>query len=193
MLEKNNETQNSFSTKISNMAAEAARSLSKNATKSTLPHTGIPIILRPFVIKKAYVVHPKTKSLQADLKAQWLTKSCLRKGLPELAFCWNNITSEQLDSLKQRTAKSLLHTIASQKIGLKWKMNYDTDLLHGLLPSLLIQFMNHVESRGRTLNGFKSPIRTHWCRNHDFYQTSFLPGYMFLSGTALPTFEPGYV
>ena len=172
------------------MATRFSRTLAKSVSKFELPHTGIPIILRPFVVKKAYVVHPKVTSFQADLKAQWLTKTCLRHGLPASIFN-HDLSEEQFKFLKERVEKAFLQTIACQKIGVKWKMNYDADLLEGLFPSLLLQCWHLVENLQDSFLDFQPQIKTHWCRNHDFYQTTFHPGYVLRMANPLPLFEQG--
>jgi hypothetical protein len=173
------------------MAAKIARTLSKSVSQFEIPHTGIPIIIRPFVVKKAYVVHPKVTSFQADLKAQWLTKTCLRKGLPASIFTQDDLSKEQFAFLKERMEKSFLQTIAYQKIGAKWKMNYDADLLESLLPSLLLQCWHLVHNLQDSFLDFQPCIRTHWCRDHNFYQTMFSPGYVLRTAKQLPLFDQG--
>ena len=175
---------------ISKMAAKISQTLAKSVSKFELPHTGIPIILRPFVVKKAHVVHPKVTSFQADLKAQWLTKTCIRQGLPASIF-HHDLSDEQFKFLKERVGKSLLQTIACQKIGMKWKMNYDADLLEGLFPSLLLQCWHLAGNLQDSFLDFQPQISTQWCRNHNFYQTTFNPGYVLRMATPLPLFEQG--
>jgi hypothetical protein len=173
------------------MAAKIARTLVKSVSKFEIPHTGIPIIIRPFVVKKAYVVHPKVTSFQADLKAQWLTKTCLRKSLPASVFSQDDLSKEQFTFLKERMEKSFLQTIASQKIGVKWKMNYDADLLESLFPSLLLQCWHLADNVQDSFLDFQPCISTHWCRDHNFYQTTFSPGYVLRMAKPLPLFEQG--
>ena len=173
------------------MAAKIARTLVKSVSKFEIPHTGIPIIIRPFVVKKAYVVHPKVTSFQADLKAQWLTKTCLRKGLPASIFSQDDLSKAQFTFLKERMEKSFLQTIASQKIGAKWKMNYDADLLESLFPSLLLQCWHLADNVQDSFLDFQPCISTHWCRDHNFYQTTFSPGYVLRMAKPLPLFEQG--
>ena len=174
----------------SKMAAKIAKTLAKSVSQFEIPQTGIPIIIRPFVVKKVYVVHPKVTSFQADTKAQWLSKTCIRKGLPPSIFN-EDIPNKQFKFLKDRVEKSVLQTIACQKIGVKWKMTYDADLLESLLPSLLLQCWHLADNLQDCILDFQPYISTHWCRNHNFYQTRFRPGYVLRSHKPLPLFEQG--
>lgn len=176
------------------MAAKVARDfVAKSVSQSEMPQTGIPLIIRPFVVKKAYVVHPKVTSFQADLKAQWLTKTCLRKGFPTFVNSEYDFKSnEQLNIIKDRMEKSILHTIVSQKIGMKWKMQYEDDLLEALLPSFFLQFWHLADDSSQDgFLDFRPCIKTHWCRNFRFYQTTFSPGFVLRSKAPLPLFEQG--
>jgi hypothetical protein len=173
------------------MAAKIAQSVAKSVSKFEIPHTGIPIIIRPFVVKKAYVVHPKVTGFQADLKAQWLTKTNLREGLPDSILSRDDLSATQFAFLKERMEKSLLQTVAYQKIGAKWKMNYDVDLLESLFPSLLLQCWHIADNLNDSFLDFQPCVRTHWCRDHNFYQTMFSPGYVLRTAKPLPLFDEG--
>ena len=171
------------------MATKVARSLAKNVSQFEIPHTGIPIIIRPFVVKKANVVHPKVTGFQVDLKAQWLTKTNLREGLPPSIFSQDDLSTEHFLFLKERMEKSLLQTTANQKIGVNWKMNYDADLLESLFPSLLLQCWHLADNLKDSFLDFQPCIRTHWCRDHNFYQTMATPAYVVRTAKPLPLLE----
>ena len=174
------------------MAAKKLQSLSNNVSRFEMPQTGIPIIIRPFVVKKAYVVHPKATTFQADLKAQWLTKTCLIKGFPSTFRASDSeIPEERLKYIKEITEKSLLQTMVSQRIGLKWKMRYDADLIDGVLQNLLLPCWHLVDHTRASFFDYRPSIQTHWCRNHNFYQHRFQVASVLRTATALPVFEKG--
>ena len=159
-----------------------------------MPQTGIPIIIRPFVVKKAYVVHPKVTTFQADLKAQWLTKTCLIKGFPSTFHASDSeIPEERLKYIKEITEKSLLQTMVSQRVGLKWKMRYDADLIDGVLQNLLLPCWHLVDHTRASFFDYRPSIQTHWCRNHNFYQHRFQVASVLRTATPLPVFEKGNI
>ena len=175
------------------MAAKKLRSLS-HVSRFEMPQTGIPIIIRPFVVKKAYVVHPKVTTFQADLKAQWLTKTCLIKGFPSTFHASDSeIPEERLKYIKEITEKSLLQTMVSQRVGLKWKMRYDADLIDGVLQNLLLPCWHLVDHTRASFFDYRPSIQTHWCRNHNFYQHRFQVASVLRTATPLPVFEKGNI
>ena len=178
---------------IFKMAIKKFASLSSHISRLELPQTGIPIIIRPFVVKKAFLVHPKATTFQADLKAQWLTKTCLIKGLPSSLTQVNDlrISNEVLKYIKGNIEKSILHVMVSQKIGLKWKMRYDADLISGFLQSLLLPCWHVGDHLRESFLDFQPSIKTHWSRNHNFYQTRFNVGCVLRTSKPLPVFEGG--
>ena len=87
--------------------------------KQEARQTGIPLIVPPHVVAKAFIVHPSTTSaFDASSKYQWLTKTKLFDGLPAP---FTNIDTffndEEYVSLNQRFTKSVLQNYAFRKEG----------------------------------------------------------------------------
>ncbi|KAJ7388584.1 hypothetical protein OS493_036812 [Desmophyllum pertusum] len=79
--------------------------------------TGVPLIIPPHVIAKAFIVHPSTTSaFDASSKYQWLTKTKLYEGLPaSFSNVDNLLNDEEYVVLKEQFKKSILQNHASAK------------------------------------------------------------------------------
>ena len=181
------------------------RSLCAVATEEKLQahQTGIPLIVPPHVVAKAFIVsvivHPSTTSaFDASSKYQWLTKTKLFEGLPapfsNIDPCLND---EEYVSLKQKIMKSVLQNYAFRKEGKSRNHRFEQkgeEIRLGVLQDLL-RFGWSFSDRFLHLNDcfldFKPKIRIHWVRHHNFYQLDQQPAYVIRTTQRIPLFEQG--
>lgn len=177
------------------------RQLCAAATKENQEahQTGIPLIVPPHVIAKAFIVHPSTTSaFDAISKYQWLTKTKLFEGLPA---CFSNIQAAFNDDeyvvLKGKMKKSLLQNYAFRKEGRSRNHRFERkgeEIRLGVLQDML-RFGWSLSDRFLHLDDcfldFKPKIRIHWVRHHNFYQLDQQPAYVIRTKQTTPLFEPG--
>ena len=157
--------------------------------------TGVPLILAPHVIKKAYIVHPTTRSFDPIRKYQWLTKTSLVQGLPpSLQKCDSLLSDEQLMSIKEALKVSLIQTLGFQKEGRKKKERFDNEIRLGVLQNLLRVFWSlshHFPHLKNSYLDHEPRITTHWARNNHFYQMEHRPAFILRTKDANPLFHEG--
>ena len=167
--------------------------------KQEAHQTGIPLIVPPHVIAKAFIVHPSTTSaFDACSKYQWLTKTKLFEGLPAP---FSNIDTffddEEYVVLKQKFKKSVLQNHAFRKEGKSRNHRFEQkgeEIRLGFLQDLL-RFGWSFSDRFLHLNDcfldYKPKIRIHWVRHHNFYQLDQQPAFVLRTNQRILLFEQG--
>ena len=167
------------------------------AEQSQLPQTGVPIIVAPHVIKKAYIVHPTTKVMDPCKKAQWLTKTTIVHSLPP-AVCKLGEFFQQSDVnlVKDALKSSVIQKFAFQKEGTRNKASgkFQEELRLGVLTDLLRVFWSLAERFPHLRDSYidcEPSIMIHWARNHNFFQLKHNPSLILRTKEPLPLFERG--
>ena len=167
--------------------------------KEEAHQTGIPLIVPPHVIAKAFIVHPSTTSaFDACSKYQWLTKTKLFEGLPAPFSNINTFfNDEEYVALQQKFKKSVLQNFAFRKEGKSRNHRFEQkgeEIRLGVLQDFL-RFGWSFSDRFLHLNDcfldFQPKIRIHWVRHHNFYQLDQQPAYVIRTKQSLPLFEQG--
>lgn len=160
-----------------------------------LPQTGVPIVVAPHVIKKAYIVHPTSKVADSSKKAQWLTKTTLVQGLPR-AVNKPDEFFEQNDvlSVKDALKGSVLQKFGFQKEGNRNKASglYQEELSLGVLTDLLRVFWslaNRFPHLRDSYLDYEPQIMVHWARNHNFFQLNHKPSFILRTKESLPLLQ----
>ena len=78
------------------------------------PHqTGVPLIIAPHVIRRAFVVHPSTKH-NSSAKYQWFAKTRLYEGLPaSFPDLSSYFADEEYEVVREQFATSVLQNYAT--------------------------------------------------------------------------------
>ena len=166
-------------------------------SENPIPQTGIPLIIAPHVIRRAFIVHPSTKTFQASAKYQWLTKTKLFEGLPpSLPRPDSFLFEDDYSSLKEEFKCSLLQNYGFRKEGVR-RGTFERrgeELRMGVLQELL-KFCWSLADRFPHLNDVfldhKPKIKIHWVRHHNFYQMEHKPAYIIRTKQPTPLFEQG--
>ena len=161
--------------------------------------TGVPLIIPPHVIAKAFIVHPSTTSaFDASSKYQWLTKTKLYEGLPaSFSNVDNLLNDEEYVVLKEQFKKSILQNHAFRKEGTSRNHRLarrGQEIRLGVLQDLL-RFGWSLSDRFPHLDDcfldLKPKMRIHWVRYHNFFQLDQQPAYVIRTKQPTPLFEPG--
>ena len=162
--------------------------------------TGIPLIIAPHVIRRAFIVHPSTKEVNASLKYQWFTKTKLYEGLPSsLSDVDSYFSVEEYEVVKEPFRNSVLQNYGFRKEATNDRKNERSQelLKLGVLQDLL-RFGWSFADRYPHLNDcflvFEPKIKIHWVRHHNFYQLEHKrpkPAYIIRVKEPAPLFEPG--
>ncbi|XP_001631633.2 39S ribosomal protein S30, mitochondrial [Nematostella vectensis] len=150
---------------------------------SRSPQTGIPIIIPPHVIKKANIVHPKSRAVHPLLKHQWLTKTVFEKGLPfssEENQEQTQLAPEVAQLINERFGGSLAQTLGFQKPPNKTKKRFEEEIRYGIFQDLVRLCSGNLTD---TFVDVCPKVLTHWVRKHEFYQLEFYPDVILRSGT----------
>lgn len=189
------------------MAARVVRLQSLNVPRRTynalaseqvqLPQTGVPIVVAPHVIKKAFIVHPTTKAIDPCKKAMWLTKTTMVESLPKAVHKPEEFFHEDdVISIKDALRNSVIQKFAFQKEGSRNKSSrkYQEEFTLGILTDILRVFWN-LASRFPHLRDsyidYEPLIMTHWARNHNFFHLKHRPSLILRTKEPLSLFENG--
>ncbi|CAH3184358.1 unnamed protein product [Porites evermanni] len=161
--------------------------------------TGIPLIIAPHVIRRAFIVHPSTKEINASLKYQWFTKTKLYEGLPSsLSDVDRYFPVEEYEVVKEPFRNSVLQNYGFRKEATNDRKNERSQglLKLGVMQDLL-RFGWSFADRYPHLNDcfldFEPKIKIHWVRHHNFYQLEHKrpkPAYIIRAKEPAPLFEP---
>ena len=164
--------------------------------------TGIPLIIAPHVIRRAFIVHPSTKEVNASLKYQWFTKTKLYEGLPSsLSDVDRYFSVEEYEVVKEPFRNSVLQNYGFRKEATNDRKNERSQelLKLGVLQDLL-RFGWSFADRYPHLNDcfldFEPKIKIHWVRHHNFYQLEHKrpkPAYIIRAKEPAALFEPGMI
>lgn len=164
--------------------------------------TGIPLIIAPHVIRRAFIVHPSTKEINASLKYQWFTKTKLYEGLPSsLSDVDRYFSVEEYEVVKEPFRNSVLQNYGFRKEATNDRKNERSQelLKLGVMQDLL-RFGWSFADRYRHLNDcfldFEPKIKIHWVRHHNFYQLEHKrpkPAYIIRAKEPTSLFEPGMI
>lgn len=164
--------------------------------------TGIPLIIAPHVIRRAFIVHPSTKEVNAGLKYQWFTKTKLYEGLPSsLSDVDRYFSVEEYEVVKEPFRNSVLQNYGFRKEATNDRKNERSQelLKLGVLQDLL-RFGWSFADRYPHLNDcfldFEPKIKIHWVRHHNFYQLEHKrpkPAYIIRAKEPAALFEPGMI
>ena len=164
--------------------------------------TGIPLIIAPHVIRRAFIVHPSTKEVNASLKYQWFTKTKLYEGLPSsLSDVDRYFSVEEYEVVKEPFRNSVLQNYGFRKEATNDRKNERSQelLKLGVLQDLL-RFGWSFADRYPHLNDcfldFEPKIKIHWVRHHNFYQLEHKrpkPAYIIRAKEPGALFEPGMI
>ena len=85
------------------------------------PHqTGVPLIIAPHIIRRAFVVHPSTKVINSSAKYQWFTKTRLYEGLPaSFPDLSSYFADEEYEAVREQFATSVLQNYATFNVRTK--------------------------------------------------------------------------
>ena len=162
--------------------------------------TGIPLIIAPHVIRRAFIVHPSTRELDASSKYQWFTKTKLFDGLPP---SFSNLDSyfscEEYKNVREQFTNSVLQNYGYRKETANDRKNERRQelLKVGVLQDLLRcgwSFADRYPHLNDCFLDFEPKIKIHWVRHHNFYQLEHIrpkPAYIIRTKVPAPLFEPG--
>lgn len=162
------------------------------------PHqTGVPLIIAPHVIRRAFIVHPSTKEINSSAKYQWLTKTKLYEGLPGSfpdlsSYC----SDKEYDVVREQLATSVLQNYAFRKETFNVRKNErrGEQLRMGVLQDLMRCCWSFSDRYIHLKNCFvdlEPKIKIHWVRQHNFYQLEYKPAYIIRSKEKAQLFELG--
>ena len=159
--------------------------------------TGIPLIIAPHVIKRAFIVHPSTKQIDASSKYQWFTKTKLIEGLPAwLSNLDSYLSDQEYGVFREQFAKSLLQNFGFRKETFSVRKNErrGEQLRMGVLQDLLRccwSFSDRFSHLNDCFLDLEPKIKTHWVRHHNFYQLEYNPAYIIRTKQKTPLLETG--
>ncbi|XP_031556622.1 39S ribosomal protein L37, mitochondrial-like [Actinia tenebrosa] len=148
------------------------------AEKPTTTQKGIPFIVPRHTIKKALIVHPKSRAFQPSLKHQWLTKTILNQGLPESCLENSNLFPEEIQKSVDIFQSSLIQQLGFQKELKKHKTNFEEEVKLGIFQDILRicwGFSNKCSRLRESFLDVSPKIHTHWVRGHEFCQLVYHP------------------
>ena len=177
------------------------RNLCAVATKEeTQAHqTGIPLIIAPHVIRRAFIVHPSTKEIDASMKYQWFAKTVLFEGLPSsLSDLDSHFSGEEYSVVREKFAKSVLQNYGFRKETFNDRRNERRrqTLTLGVMQDLLRccwSFADRFSHLDDCFLDLEPKIKIHWVRHHNFYQLEHKPAYIIRTKGQTPLFEPGII
>lgn len=159
--------------------------------------TGIPLIIAPHVIRRAFIVHPSTRVIDASSKYQWFTKTKLYESLPSSFSDLNTYFSdEEYEVVREQFAKSVLQNYGFRKETFNVRKNErrGEQLRMGVIQDLL-RYCWSFSDRSPYLDDcfldLEPKIKMHWVRHHNFYQLEYRPAYIVRTKQQGPLFEPG--
>lgn len=164
------------------------------AEKPSTTQTGIPFIVPHHTIKKALIVHPKSRAFQPSLKHQWLTKTVLTQGLPESYLENSDLSSEEIQKSVEMFQGSLTQHLAFQKELKKYKTNFEEEIKLGIFQDVLRICWGFSGKCSRLRESFLdvSPkIHTHWVRRNEFCQLVFHPDLVLWTSDPNVIYEKG--
>ena len=162
------------------------------------PHqTGVPLIIAPHVIKRAFIVHPSTKVIDSSAKYQWFTKTKLYEGLPaSFPDLSSFFSDEEYEVVREQFATSVLQNYAFRKETFNVRKNErrGEQLRMGVLQDLmrcLWSFSDRYPHLNDCFVDLQPNIKIHWVRQHNFYQLEYKPAYIIRSKEQAQLFELG--
>ena len=159
--------------------------------------TGIPLIIAPHVIKRAFIAHPSSKEIDACSKYQWFTKTKLFEGLPAPLSNVNSYFSDkEYGAVREQFTKSVLQNYGFRKETLKVRRSErrGEQLRMGILQDLMRccwSFSDRFPHLDDCFLDLEPKIKIHWVRHHNFYQLEQKPAYIIRTKQQAPLFEPG--
>lgn len=161
------------------------------------PHqTGVPLIIAPHVIRRAFIVHPSTKVIDSSAKYQWFTKTKLYEGLPaSFPDLSSFFSDEEYEVVREQFATSVLQNYAFRKETFNVRKNErrGEQLRMGVLQDLmrcLWSFSDRYPHLNDCFVDLQPNIKIHWVRQHNFYQLEYKPAYIIRSKEQAQLFQP---